>query len=91
MTTLLTAKSLTFQNNKKSWFGKGQRSSFQLGPIDLNIEKAETVAIIGGNRSGKSLLAKLLCGALPPASGEIVFHHESRNHNLAELEQWQKR
>ncbi|MBT0584879.1 ATP-binding cassette domain-containing protein [Alteromonas oceanisediminis] len=91
MTQLLSAHSLTFSNVKPAWFSRQKRREFQLGPLDLSIEKAETVAIIGGNRSGKSLLAKLLCGAIEPSAGEIQFHQETTGHSKADLLRWQKR
>lgn len=91
MTTLLTANSLTFTSQHKTWLGKQRGKSFQLGPLDLSIERAETVAIIGGNRSGKSLLAMLLCGAISPSKGDIAFHRESHGHSNRELVAWQKR
>lgn len=91
MTPLLTAKSLTFHSQNKTWYGKKQGKCFQLGPLDISIERAETVAIIGGNRSGKSLLAMLLCGAMEPSKGDIVFHRESQEHNRRDLIRWQKR
>ena len=47
---------------------------FQLGPIDLSVNRGETIAIIGENSSGKSLLAKLLVGAVPPTTGTIWLH-----------------
>lgn len=91
MTTLLTAKDLAFTSQQRTWFGKRRGQKFKLGPLDLNIERAETVAIIGGNRSGKSLLAMLLCGALAPSKGEIIFHRESYDGHKSDLANWQKR
>ena len=39
--------------------------------IDLKIEQGSYVAILGHNGCGKSTLAKLLCGILLPAKGEV--------------------
>lgn len=39
--------------------------------ISFEIEKAETVGIIGRNGSGKSTLLQLICGTLTPTSGSI--------------------
>lgn len=44
---------------------------FILGPLDLTIERGETVFITGGNGSGKTTLIKLLSGLYPPDQGEI--------------------
>ncbi len=90
MTTILSAQGLTYLSEAPRRFGHRKHEAFKLGPLDLTIEKAETVAIIGGNRSGKSVLARLLCGALQPHSGEILFHQDSPHSNSVANQQWQK-
>lgn len=42
-----------------------------LKPIDLTIERGETVALVGRNGSGKSTLLQLVAGTLHPSSGAI--------------------
>ncbi|MGF6093829.1 ABC transporter ATP-binding protein [Pseudomonas sp. 18175] len=42
--------------------------------INLDIEKGETIGIIGLNGSGKSTLLKLICGTLSPTQGLIETH-----------------
>ncbi|MCD9574051.1 cyclic peptide export ABC transporter [Flavobacterium soyae] len=49
-------------------------SSFGLGPINLSINKGETIFIIGGNGSGKSTFINLLTGLYSPSSGEILLN-----------------
>jgi phospholipid/cholesterol/gamma-HCH transport system ATP-binding protein len=39
--------------------------------INLNVEKGETLAIIGASGSGKSTLLRLMIGLLQPTRGEI--------------------
>jgi phospholipid/cholesterol/gamma-HCH transport system ATP-binding protein len=39
--------------------------------LDLSIEKGETITIIGGSGSGKSVLLKLLVGLMKPDAGSI--------------------
>ena len=59
MTKVLNVSGLTFRHSsKKRWLKKPE--VFALGPIDMQVTKGETIAIIGQNRSGKSLLAKML-------------------------------
>jgi putative ATP-binding cassette transporter len=48
-------------------------SSFELGPVDLEIAKGEITFIVGGNGSGKSTLSKLVALHYVPTSGEIYF------------------
>ena len=74
MTDIMQVKGLTFHNEKrKGWFGTTE--TFKLGPIELNVQRGETIAIIGENRSGKSLLAKLLVGAIEADGGEIMLNN----------------
>lgn len=44
---------------------------FEIGPIDLTLQRGELVFLIGGNGSGKSTLARLLTGLYRPLTGEI--------------------
>ncbi|GIJ51925.1 ABC transporter ATP-binding protein [Virgisporangium aliadipatigenens] len=46
-----------------------QRGAFTLGPVDLQIDWADRVAITGANGSGKSTLLAALLGRLPLDSG----------------------
>ncbi len=46
-----------------------RRGSFTLGPVSLQIDWADRVAIIGANGSGKSTLLAALLGRLPLESG----------------------
>jgi ATPase subunit of ABC transporter with duplicated ATPase domains len=50
-----------------------RRGSFTLGPIDLQIDWADRVAITGLNGSGKSTLLGALLGRLPLSSGEAYL------------------
>jgi putative ATP-binding cassette transporter len=46
---------------------------FGIGPINLTLNRGETVFLIGGNGSGKSTLAMLLTGLYQPRSGQILL------------------
>ena len=43
---------------------------------DLRIEKGESVVIIGGSGSGKSVTLKHICGLLWPDKGKVIFDGE---------------
>ena len=47
--------------------------SFRLGPIDLDLEPGERVAVTGRNGSGKSTLLALLLGEIEPVAGRRVL------------------
>jgi ATP-binding cassette subfamily B protein len=44
-----------------------------LRDVELEIGRAEVVAIVGSNGSGKTTLAKLLCGLYQPTEGRVLW------------------
>ena len=70
---LINLEALTFQNKTKSMWSKS-KVTFDLGPVSFNVKAGETLAIVGNNSSGKSLLAKLLVGLETPKSGKIFMN-----------------
>jgi putative ATP-binding cassette transporter len=44
---------------------------FQVGPLELDVQRGEVVFLVGGNGAGKSTLLKLLAGLYRPTDGEI--------------------
>ncbi|MFT5923211.1 MAG: cationic peptide transport system ATP-binding protein [Paraglaciecola sp.] len=70
---LINVEALTFQNKTKSMWSKS-KVTFDLGPVSFNVKAGETLAIVGDNSSGKSLLAKLLVGLETPKSGKIFMN-----------------
>jgi putative ATP-binding cassette transporter len=54
---------------------------FQLGPIDLTINRGEVTFLVGGNGSGKTTLAKLLSLHYFADKGHIYFDNETVNAN----------
>ena len=51
-------------------------AGFQLGPCNLQVNKAETLGILGKNGAGKSTLFNLMTANLDPDAGEIVFQQQ---------------
>jgi len=47
---------------------------FVLGPINLQINKGETIFVIGGNGSGKSTFIKMLTGLYASSGGDILLN-----------------
>lgn len=50
------------------------KAAFEIGPIDLPVNKSDVIFIYGGNGSGKTTAIHVLLGLLKPQSGEIVFN-----------------
>jgi phospholipid/cholesterol/gamma-HCH transport system ATP-binding protein len=51
--------------------------------LDLEVRRGETLTIIGGSGTGKSVLLKCLIGLMYPDAGQVLLHGE----NVAELDE----
>lgn len=49
---------------------------FELGSLNLKIDKGEVIFVIGGNGSGKSTFINILTGLYEPSSGELLLNNE---------------
>ncbi len=72
MTKILEVSDLSYISKSKTNF-YADETVFELGPITFEMYLGETIAIIGNNGSGKTMLAKLLSGAVQATSGSIKF------------------
>jgi energy-coupling factor transport system ATP-binding protein len=67
MDYIIKAQGLTFSYDDD---GNGSKT---VENLDFTIERGSFTAIIGHNGSGKSTIAKLMCGVLEPTSGEVYI------------------
>lgn len=44
-----------------------------LSDVSFEVQKSETLAIVGGSGCGKSTLAKIIAGLIPPDTGELLW------------------
>ena len=58
---------ISLRNLRKSY------GTFELGPIDLDVQPGYVVAIVGPNGGGKSTLMGMLMNLIQPTSGEITL------------------
>lgn len=56
-----------------------------LNNLDLNIHEGETITIIGGSGSGKTVLLKLLLGLMLPDKGIVLLD----GRNICTMDEWQ--
>ena len=58
---------ISLRNLRKSY------GTFELGPIELDVQPGYVVAIVGPNGGGKSTLMGMLMNLIQPTSGEITL------------------
>ena len=62
--------------------------TFALKPINLTLQRGETLFLIGANGSGKSTLSLVLAGLYPPSTGKIFIDDvEITDHNRSAYRQ----
>ena len=64
----------------------------KLHNIQLNVARADRVALMGPNGSGKSTLLKIIHGLIPPDSGSVIKDHSPHQvTSLNSLGHWRKK
>jgi putative ATP-binding cassette transporter len=62
---------IEFRGMQYKYEGNSEETGFSVGPINLTVRAGSVLFITGGNGSGKTTFAKLICGLYTPDEGEI--------------------
>ena len=57
-------------------FGQGAKAVPALRGVDLDVDRGETIALVGESGCGKTTLGRVVVGLQPSSSGDIVFDGE---------------
>lgn len=77
MTTPLLKVNNLYKRYDTGYKGFSRQYNDALAPVSFELERGETLAIVGEAGSGKSTLARILVGAEPRSGGEIFFEGEA--------------
>jgi ABC-type multidrug transport system fused ATPase/permease subunit len=66
-------------------------SLFAVDGLNISISKGETVALVGSTGSGKSTIADLLLGLIPPTSGKVLIEGHDIWSSSSSNNQWTSR
>ncbi|WP_046746001.1 ATP-binding cassette domain-containing protein [Kordia zhangzhouensis] len=69
-------ESIRFENVTFEYYDAQKQQIFKLKPINLTIQKGESIFITGGNGSGKSTFIMLLAGLYKPIDGKIFLNNQ---------------
>lgn len=70
---------LSFRDIHFNYKNDNADANFELGPINLEIDKGEVIFIVGGNGSGKSTFINILSGLYVPDQGDVLLDGERIN------------
>lgn len=69
-------RSLRLADVTHSYYSEQADEVFTLGPVNIAFDAGEIVFLVGGNGSGKTSLAKILCGLYVPTSGSLRLDNQ---------------
>lgn len=72
---------IKLQNISKSFgYGKKQNRFHLFDSLNVEINKGETLGIMGKSGTGKTTLGKIITGLEPPSQGRVLFHGRDISH-----------
>lgn len=74
-------------NNLTKIFGHGQNRVVAVDDVSFKIDRNEIISFVGQSGSGKTTIARMLLGLLPPTAGSILY----RNNDITNYTRSEKR
>ncbi len=82
---LITVKNVSVEfNYQENVFSKKQKIQ-AVKNVNLNIKKGSFVGLVGESGSGKTTLGRAILAANHISSGQVIFHDEKNDYNLANI------
>lgn len=72
-------KTLELRGVEFDYYNKEDEKLFGIGPVNITINRGETIFIVGGNGSGKSTMLKTLLCLYPASQGAIYLDNQAIN------------
>ena len=77
---------------RRNLFGKAVRTVRAVDGVDLDIERAETLGLVGESGCGKSTLGRAVLKLIEPTAGTLVYDGEDiTNFSAGRLRPWRKK
>ena len=67
---------------KRNFLGKARAYAHALNGVSLDIQRGETLGIVGESGCGKSTLAQVLMSLLKPTRGTLQWHKTDTNPSI---------
>ncbi|WP_346894909.1 ABC transporter ATP-binding protein [uncultured Roseibium sp.] len=75
-----------FPIRKKKLFSSEVRQLRAVDDVSFDIKRGETVGLVGESGSGKTTVGRAILRAIDPTGGEVIFHSNGKDTDLAHAE-----
>lgn len=82
---------VTFDIGKKGLFSGERKKLRAVDDVSFDIRRGETVGLVGESGSGKTTVGRAILRALEPTGGQVIYHGETGDLDLANADRTQMR